>query len=298
MTSANCFFCGFEGRTDSVRRHVATVHKIETVCSGPTPAGFQWRKLDADHPDIAVALKREGNKSNLGYCFGCNHPMIPLGHQPPNPAGYFAQHVCKVSRPREKKVSVAAECSATKRVEKGVGAILMALQKTYPVLKDHMAYDDDLRVESDKVIQNVVRALQERSASSELHDWKTVCWDLAKDRKLASLRDELRREEGELAMAIEEGDDDYPPIDYRNTLVARLTLQITSEARIAKLEESVREWRSRANASEEHLAQREKYYEETFQRQKEHIESLRKELALQREAAEKLLPETVATETA
>jgi hypothetical protein len=279
---------------------VATVHKIETVCSGPTPAGFQWRKLDDDHPDIAVALKSEGSKVNLGYCFGCNHPMIPLGHQPRNPAGFFAQHVCKVSKPREKKVSVAVAGGSSgevRRVEKGVGAILMALQKTYPVLKDHMAYDDDLRVESDKVIQNVVRALQERSASSELHDWKTVCWDLAKDRRLTSLRDELRHEESELAVAEEEGEDDIIPIDYKGIVLARLALNATSEARIIKLNEQVREWRARANASEEHLAQREKYYEETFQRQNECIASLRKELALQREAAEKLLPETVSAET-
>lgn len=295
MTSSNCFFCGFEGRTDSVRRHVATVHTLETVCSGPTPAGLTWRKLDADHPNIVVVLKREGNRSNLGYCFDCNHPIIPLGHQPPNAAGYFAQHVCKVSKPREKKVSVAAGDSTTRRVEKGVGAILLSLQKTYPVLKDHMAYDEDLRIESDKVIQSVVRTLQEKSASSELHDWKTVCWELAKDRKLASLRDELRRDEGEMAVAIEEGDDDFPPIDYRNTLVARLTLQTTSEARIMKLEEQVREWRARANAAEANLEQREKYFEQTTQGQNEHIAALRKEIQLHREAQE---AETVAAETA
>jgi len=110
-------------------------------------------------------------------------------------------------------------------------------------------------------------------------DWRAMAWDLAKDRRLGGLAEELRREEEE-----QSDDDDEPTIDYRQMLVARLVLQSTTEKRVAKAQEQTREAESRAQSALDREQQTEKHNQDLMQQKDKYIATLRAEMEMLRAA--------------
>lgn len=108
-------------------------------------------------------------------------------------------------------------------------------------------------------------------------DWRAVAWDLAKDRRLGSLSDELSRDEEE-----QSDDEDEATVDYRQVLVARLVLQSTSEKRVAKVQEQAREALSRAQTAEERIMQIEEHHQSLMQQKDEYVATLRAEMEILR----------------
>lgn len=114
-------------------------------------------------------------------------------------------------------------------------------------------------------------------------DWKAVAWDLAKERRLGSLADELRHEEEEQSDD-DDDDDEESTIDYRHVLVARLVLQSTTEQRVAKAQEQTRDAESRAQTAIDRVKQTEEHYQSLLQQKDDYIATLRAEMEMLRAA--------------
>jgi hypothetical protein len=112
-------------------------------------------------------------------------------------------------------------------------------------------------------------------------DWKAVAWDLAKDRRLGSLVDELEHEEEEQS---DDDDDEETTIDYRHVLVSRLVLQSTTEQRVAKAQEKTRDAESLAQTAIDRVKQTEEHYQSLMQQKDVYIATLRAEMEMLRAA--------------
>jgi hypothetical protein len=116
-------------------------------------------------------------------------------------------------------------------------------------------------------------------------DWRAICWDLAKDRRLGGLADELRREEADLAEQSDDDDDDEDAaVDYRQVLVAKLVLQSTSEKRVAKEQELTRAALSRAQAADDRATDAAAHHQELMRQKDDYIARLRAEMDMLRAA--------------
>jgi len=110
-------------------------------------------------------------------------------------------------------------------------------------------------------------------------DWRAVAWDLAKDRRLGGLADELRREEEEQS---DDDEDEDATVDYRQVLLARLVLQSTTEKRVTRAEQVVRDAESRAQTALDRVQQTEEHYQELMRQKDEYIATLRAEMEMLR----------------
>ncbi len=92
----SCLFCGHQARSDSIRRHMATMHPGPKVLAS-LPAGFV---RVAGRPNI-ISTERTSKTDLIAFCYGCNKLMKSKNKS----FAPFETHVCLEPRKRNKKDS-------------------------------------------------------------------------------------------------------------------------------------------------------------------------------------------------
>ena len=95
VASPRCFFCNdCQSGSSNVTDHCKAHHTDIDELIGLSLAGYRFRRLDEDHPNILVAIKGEGNPRNVMYCLECNATRIWKGVEPRDASKTFSCHKC------------------------------------------------------------------------------------------------------------------------------------------------------------------------------------------------------------